>query len=379
MAVNFLDLISNLLGKQNDNTLQAPSPTVLQPRNYPPVPEPPKVYGVGQDPNAPVSTNVDVNQNQLQMQPTTQTAETPTRLQNLQSIRDRLASGEQIDSSGNPINFSRKTNLLENLSQGLREGGLAGAVLGGGAGLIEPKSIQLQARHQQALAQNQKDIANELGQQNVQSEIESRNAENEYKATLPQATQINQQLRAEEIQRKSDYDNASLKLRQDVLNGNISYRDWQQKQKDIDNQFKERQLTETARHNQATETNAANRNAQSGNSSQTSVAEADALDDVKSYNSAQADTLRSQLPGLIQQQKVAEAKKDSATYYDLDRKIKEAQKNIDSYQSKADEAGKQAGLKRAKAKVSTPVSPIVRPVTRNTVKPKSDPLGIFSK
>jgi hypothetical protein len=334
---------------------------------------------VGQDPNAPVSTNVDVNQNQPQMQPTVQTAETPTRLQNLQSIRDRLASGEQIDSSGNPINFSRKTNLLENLSQGLREGGLAGAVLGGGAGLIEPKSIQLQARHQQALAQNQKDIANELGQQNVQSEIESRNAENEYKATLPQATQINQQLRAEEIQRKSDYDNASLKLRQDVLNGNISYRDWQQKQKDIDNQFKERQLTETARHNQATETNAANRNAQSGNSSQTSVAEADALDDVKSYNSAQADTLRSQLPGLIQQQKVAEAKKDSATYYDLDRKIKEAQKNIDSYQSKADEAGKQAGLKRAKAKVSTPVSPIVRPVTRNTVKPKSDPLGIFSK
>jgi hypothetical protein len=194
----------------------------------------------------------------------------PDRLTKLQEEADYLAGDENRGRGGSIIEKPGrlKSGLLLAL-QGIGESarrnveagrtdwadlaGVAGAGAGGlGVGVADPKII-VRARHKQAVAENEKDLNSELNRRNAISIIDSRKANDAYKGSLEEKALRDQELREKDINRKQKYQDASLKIRQDALDGRISYQTWQKQQKELDRAFNEDKFDETQRHNKATE------------------------------------------------------------------------------------------------------------------------------
>jgi len=205
----------------------------------------------------------------LEIRPRYATGE-PDQLTKLKQEGDWIAGGENHGRGGSTIEKPGrlKAGLLNALSgvgqlarQNMASGrtswadvaGLGGVAAGGfGGGVANPNSI-VKARHQQAVEENARDQAAELERENARSIINSRRANDSYKATLPEKAQRDQELRQADIDRKQAYQDESLRIRNDALEGKLSYQDWQKQQKELDRKFNEEKFDETKRHNQVGE------------------------------------------------------------------------------------------------------------------------------
>ncbi len=255
----------------------------------------------------------------------------PDQMTKLEQEGNWIASGENHGRDGSIIAQPTrlKSGLLQALS-GIGEAarrnmatgrtdwkdlaGVAGAGAGGfGVGAAKP-SLIVKARHQQAVEENAQEQAAELQRQNAKSVINARNAEAAYKQSLPEKAARDQELRQSDIARKQAYQDASLKIRQDALNGRISYQEWQRQQKELDRQFNQDKFEETKRHNQANEgiatSNAESNRIRALKPPAGSADTQDALD--------RANDLQSQIDELN-----AQDKKESAYEPALDSKTKE--------------------------------------------------------
>ena len=231
--------------------------------------------------NAPIESQTDYDPNSVspemrQTEPTpwldtrARQINPPDRLTKLQDEADYLAGGEDRGRGGTIIQQPGRLKsgllvALQNIGETARRNvaagrtdwgdlaGVAGAAAGGaGVGIADPKII-VRARHNKAVAENERDLNVALNRANAQSIIASRKANDAYKGSLEDKALRDQELREKDINRKQKYQDASLKIRQDALDGRISYQEWQKQQKELDRAFNEDKFDETKRHNTVTE------------------------------------------------------------------------------------------------------------------------------
>jgi len=279
MARPFLSTIQALLSGLAQNNPKRNGPIAMRPRTVVPIsPTANRVLSsmrqapIEQEDYDPDSVSPDLRETQPTPWLDTRARQVnpPDRLTKLQDEADYLAGDENRGRGGSIIKQPGrlKSGLLVAL-QGIGEAarrnvaagrtdwsdlaGVAGAGAGGmGVGVADPKII-VRARHQKAVAENEKELNNELNRANARSIIASRKANDEYKGSLEEKAIRDQELREKDITRKQKYQDASLKIRQDVLNGRISYQTWQKQQKELDRAFNEDKFDETKRHNTVTE------------------------------------------------------------------------------------------------------------------------------
>jgi len=272
-----LQLIQTLLSGLGNNRPRRSGPIAMRPRMISPTASrllsdrrmAPIESGDEYDPDS-----VSLNLRETQPEPWNQTRvrqlAPPDRLTKLEDEADYLAGGEDRGRGGSTIDKPGrlKSGLLmalanigeaarNNVAAGLTDwsdlAGVAGAGAGGlGVGVASPNLI-VKARHNKAVAENQRDLDSALNRANAHSIIDSRRANDQYKQSLEEKAIRDNASREKDIDRKQRYQDASLDIRQKALDGRMSFQEWQKQQKELDRQFNGEKFNETVRHNKVGE------------------------------------------------------------------------------------------------------------------------------